>query len=39
MLKGILKDRECNLNDEIEEVIASAWNHLTFHDEQSVFRN
>jgi hypothetical protein len=39
MLKGIRKDREFNLNDEIEEVIASAWNGLSFDDVQRVFRN
>jgi hypothetical protein len=30
MLKGILRDRDFNLNDEIEEGIASVWNNLTF---------
>jgi hypothetical protein len=30
MLKGILKDREFHLHDEIEEAITMAWNDLTF---------
>jgi hypothetical protein len=38
MLKGILKDREFISNDEIDEVIASTWNGLTFDDAQNVFR-
>jgi hypothetical protein len=28
MLKGVLKDREFDLNDEIEEAITSVWNNL-----------
>jgi hypothetical protein len=36
-LKGILKDRELNSNDEIEEAIASGWNDLAFDDFQCVF--
>jgi hypothetical protein len=39
ILKGILKDREFHLNDEVEKGIASAWNDLTFNDVQSVFHN
>jgi hypothetical protein len=39
MLKEIMKDCEYNLNDEIEEAIASAWKDLTFEDAQSVLRN
>jgi hypothetical protein len=38
-LKEILKDREFNSSDEIEEAIADAWNDLTFDDVQSVFQN
>jgi hypothetical protein len=37
MLKGIMKGLEDSSNTEIEEVIASAWNGLTFNDVQSVF--
>lgn len=39
MLKGILKDREFSSGDEIAAAIAEEWNHLTFDDVQSVFRN
>jgi hypothetical protein len=35
MLKGIMKDREFHLHDEI----AKAWNNLTFLEVQSVFHN
>jgi hypothetical protein len=38
MLKGILRDRDFNLNDEIEEAIASVWNDLTFDDLHGVMR-
>jgi hypothetical protein len=37
MLKGILKDREVEWNDELKEVIVSAWNGLTCDAVQSVF--
>jgi histone-lysine N-methyltransferase SETMAR len=36
MLKGILKDREFHLHDEIEEAITMAWNDLTFDEVESV---
>jgi hypothetical protein len=39
MLKGILKDRELHLHDEIEEVITMAWNDLTFDEAQSIFHS
>jgi hypothetical protein len=39
MLKGILKDREFHLHDEIEGTFSMAWNDLTFDDVQSVFHN
>jgi hypothetical protein len=39
MLKRVMKDHWLNSNNEIEEVIASARNELTFDDVQSVFRN
>jgi hypothetical protein len=39
MSKELLKDREFNSNDGIEEVIAWVWNDLTFDDVQSVFYN
>jgi hypothetical protein len=39
MLKAIQKDPEFKSNDEIEEVIASARNALTFNDLQSVVHN
>jgi hypothetical protein len=38
MLKGILRDREFNSNDDIEEVIALLWNGLTFDDVGSTFQ-
>jgi hypothetical protein len=37
LLKGILKDRESNLIDEIEETIAEIQNDLTLSEVQSVF--
>jgi hypothetical protein len=39
MLKQILRDREFSSSDEIEDAIAQMWNHLTFDDVQSAFRN
>jgi hypothetical protein len=39
MLKGIPKDREFRLHDEIEEAVVMAWNDLTFDEVQSVFHN
>jgi hypothetical protein len=39
MLKGILKDREFYLHDEIEGAITTAWNDLTFNEVQSAFHN
>jgi hypothetical protein len=39
VLKEILKNREFNSIDEIEEVTASVWNGVTFDDVQSVFLN
>jgi hypothetical protein len=37
LLKGILKDREFDSIDRIEEPITEIWNGLTFDDVQSVF--
>jgi hypothetical protein len=39
LLTEILKDREFNSNDEIEQAIAEAWNDLTVDEVQSVFQN
>jgi hypothetical protein len=39
MLKGVLKDREFNSSDEIEEVITKVWDELTFNEVQIVFHN
>jgi hypothetical protein len=39
MVKGILKDREFHLHDEIEEAITIAWNDLAFDEVQSAFHN
>jgi hypothetical protein len=39
MLNGVLKDREFNSNDEIEEAIAKVWDEFTFDEVQSVFHN
>jgi hypothetical protein len=38
-LKQILKDRELPSSDEIEDVIAQAWNDLTFDEVRSVVRD
>jgi hypothetical protein len=39
MLKGVLKDREFNSSDEIEEAIMKVRNELTFNEVQSIFHN
>jgi hypothetical protein len=39
MLKGVLKDRELNSNNEIEEVITKVWDKFTPNEVQSVFHN
>jgi hypothetical protein len=39
MLKGILKDREFNSSNEIEEATTKVWDDLTFDEVQSVFHN
>jgi hypothetical protein len=41
ILKEVLKDREFNSSDEIEEAITitNVWNELTFNEWQSVFNN
>jgi hypothetical protein len=39
ILKGVLKDRECNSSDEIEVAITKVWDELTFDEVQSVFHN
>jgi hypothetical protein len=39
MLKGVLKGREFNSSDEIEEAITKVWNELTFDEVQSVLHN
>jgi hypothetical protein len=38
-LNGVLKDRESNSSDEIEEAITKVWNELAFDEVQSVFHN
>jgi hypothetical protein len=37
MLKGVLKDREFNSSDEIEEAITNVWHELSFDETRSVF--
>jgi hypothetical protein len=39
MLKRILKNRDFNFSDEIEEVITKVWDELIFDEVQSVFHN
>jgi hypothetical protein len=39
MLKGVLKGRERNLNDEIEEAIPKIWDEITFDEAQSGLHN
>jgi hypothetical protein len=39
MLKGVLEGREMNSGDQVEEVIATVWNKLTFNEVQNVFDN
>jgi hypothetical protein len=39
MLKRVLKDREFNSSDGIEEATTKVWNGLTFDEMQSVFHN
>jgi hypothetical protein len=39
MLKGILKHRESNSINEIEEAITQVWDELTFDEGQSVLHN
>jgi hypothetical protein len=38
-LKGVLKDRQFNSSDEIQEVIMNVWDQLTFDEMQSAFHN
>jgi hypothetical protein len=37
VLKEVLKDRQFNLSNEIEQVTAMVWDELTFDEVQSVF--
>jgi histone-lysine N-methyltransferase SETMAR len=39
ILKGVLKDREPNSSNEIEEAIVRVWVELIFDEVQSVFHN
>jgi hypothetical protein len=39
MLKGVLKDREFDSSNEIEEVVTKVWDEFTFDEVQSLFRN
>jgi transposase len=39
ILKGVLKDRKFNSNDEIEEVITKVWDELAFDEVQNVFHS
>jgi hypothetical protein len=39
MLKGVLKDPEFNLSDEIKGVVPKVWDEFTFDEVQSVFHN
>jgi hypothetical protein len=39
MLRRVLKGRESNTGDELEEVIMKVWDELTFDKVQSVFHN
>jgi hypothetical protein len=39
MLNGVLKDREFNWSDEIEEAIKKVLDGLIFNEVQSVFHN
>jgi hypothetical protein len=39
MLKRVLKDREFDLRDEIEEAITKVWDELSFEELQSIFYN
>jgi hypothetical protein len=39
MMKRVLKDREFDLRDEIEEAITKLWDELTFDEMQRVFHN
>jgi hypothetical protein len=39
MLKGVLKDREFNSGDEIEEAVTNIGDELPFDEVQSVFHN
>jgi hypothetical protein len=39
MLTGVLKDREFNSSDEIEEAITKVWDELTFDEGQSISHN
>jgi hypothetical protein len=38
MLKGVLKDRELNPSEEIEEAIRKIWNELIFNEVQSLLQ-
>jgi hypothetical protein len=39
MSKEVVKDRELNSGDEIEEAITKVWAEFTFGEVQSVFHN
>jgi hypothetical protein len=39
MLKGVLKNREFNWSDGIEEAITKSWGELASDEVQSVFHN
>jgi hypothetical protein len=39
MLKGVVKDRECNSSDESEEPITKVWDGLTFDEVQGDFHD
>jgi hypothetical protein len=38
-LRGVLKDRDFDSGDEIDEAIPRVWDELTFDEVQSVFHN
>jgi hypothetical protein len=39
VLNGVLKNRELNSGDEIEEAITKVWDEFTLDEAQSVFHN
>jgi hypothetical protein len=38
MLKGVLKDRNFNSSDEIEEAVTKVWDELTFDEAQHLLQ-